>query len=181
MEALDYIVKSGRALYVGLSNYDGEQMLRASSILKELKTPFIINQNSYNMLNRTVENNGLLESAKKDGKGVICFSPLAQGVLTDKYLNGIPDDSRIKRDGRFLHESDVAESIISRVRELNRLAESRGQTMAQMALSWILRSDAVTSVLVGASRPAQILDCLKCLDNTSFTQEELKQIDRLTL
>lgn len=180
MGALDSIVKSGKALYVGISNYDGPTMLKASEILKELKTPFIINQNSYNMFNRTIENNGLKSSAPADGKGIITFSPLAQGVLTDRYLNGIPADSRIKKDGRFLHESDVNDEKMAKVRALSQIAVERGQTMAQFALSWILKDDDITSVLVGASRPEQILDSIKCIENKSFTEEELKKIDEIT-
>ena len=180
MGALDSIVKSGKALYVGISNYDGPTMLKASEILKELKTPFIINQNSYNMFNRTIENNGLKSSAPADGKGIITFSPLAQGVLTDRYLNGIPADSRIKKDGRFLHESDVNDEKMTKVRALSQMAAERGQTMAQFALSWILKDDDITSVLVGASRPEQILDSIKCIENKSFTEEELKKIDEIT-
>lgn len=180
MGALDSIVKSGKALYVGISNYDGPTMLKASEILKELKTPFIINQNSYNMFNRTIENNGLKSSAPADGKGIITFSPLAQGVLTDRYLNGIPADSRIKKDGRFLHETDVNDEKMAKVRALSQMAAERGQTMAQFALSWILKDDDITSVLVGASRPEQILDSIKCIENKSFTEEELKKIDEIT-
>ncbi len=181
MSALDQIVRSGKALYVGISNYDGETMLRAKAILEELKTPFIINQNCYNILNRTIENNGLKKEAKKAGKGVITFSPLAQGVLTDKYFNGIPKDSRIGRDGRFLHASDVNESRMQMVMALNEMALQRGQTLAQFALSWILKDDEITSVLIGASRPSQIEDCVRCIENTHFSEDELKKIDEISL
>lgn len=181
MLALDQIVRSGKALYVGISNYDGETMLRAKAILEELRTPFIINQNCYNILNRTIENNGLKKEAKKAGKGVITFSPLAQGVLTDKYFNGIPKDSRIGRDGRFLHPSDVNEERMNIVLQLNGMASQRGQTLAQFALSWILKDDEITSVLIGASRPSQIEDCVKCIANTHFTEEELKKIDEISI
>lgn len=181
MGALDQIVKSGKALYVGLSNYDGETMLKASKILKSLNTPFIINQNKYNIFDRTIENNGLKESAPNDDKGIITFSPLSQGVLTDRYINGIPADSRIARDGRFLHAEDVNEQKISKVLRLNEIAKERGQSLAQFALSWILKDDAITSVLIGASKPSQILDCIKCIDNTSFTSEELAAIDACSL
>ena len=156
MLALDQIVRSGKALYVGISNYDGEYMKQAAEILEDLKCPFVINQNRYNIFDRTVENNGLLEAAKEKGKGVIAFSPLAQGMLTDKYLNGIPEDSRIKRDGRFLHASDLTETRMQQIKSLNEIAKRRGQTLAQMALSWILRDETVASVLIGASRPQQI-------------------------
>lgn len=180
MLALDQIVRSGKALYVGISNYDGETMKKATQILKELGTPFIINQNCYNMLNRTIENNGLKKEAPLAGKGIITFSPLAQGLLTDRYLNGIPEDSRIARDGRFLHASDVNDQRMAQIVALNEMAKERGQSLAQFALSWILKDDDITSVLIGASRPAQILDCIKCIDNTNFTQEELDKINAIT-
>ena len=173
MGALDQIVKSGKALYVGLSNYDGETMHKATEILKELHTPFIINQNRYNIFDRTIENNGLKKTAPAAGKGIITFSPLAQGMLTDRYLNGIPKDSRIMTDGRFLHESDVNEKRMQQVMALNDVAKERGQTLAQMALSWNLKDGDITSVLIGASRPEQITDCMKCIENTTFSQEEL--------
>lgn len=181
MLALDQIVKSGKALYVGISNYDGATMLKAKAILEELHTPFIINQNCYNMFNRTIENNGLKAEAPKAGKGVITFSPLAQGLLTNRYINGIPADSRIAKDGRFLHESDVNEKRLSQIIALNEMAKERGQSLAQFALSWILKDSDVTSVLIGASRPSQITDCVKCIENTSFTEEELKKIDGITI
>lgn len=180
MGALDQIVKSGKALYVGISNYDGETMLKAAEILKSMNTPFIINQNCYNMFNRTIENNGLKDLAPKSGKGIITFSPLAQGLLTNRYLNGIPTDSRIGKGGLFLHESDVNEKRLSQITALNEIATKRGQTLAQLALSWILKDDDITSVLIGASRPSQILDCVKCIENTTFTEDELKQIDLIT-
>ena len=181
MLALDQIVRSGKALYVGISNYDGKTMLKAKAILEELHTPFIINQNRYNIFDRTIENNGLKEEAPKAGKGIITFSPLAQGMLTDRYINGIPADSRIAKDGRFLHESDVNEKRISQVLALNEMAKDRGQTLAQFALSWILKDSDITSVLIGASRPSQITDCVKCIDNTVFTEEELKKIDEISI
>lgn len=181
MNALDQIVKSGKALYVGISNYDGETMLKAAKILEDLHTPFIINQNCYNMLNRTIENNGLKTVAPRTGKGIITFSPLAQGLLTDRYLKGIPKDSRIAKDGRFLHESDVNAQRMAQINALNEIAKERNQTLAQLALSWILKDDDITSVLIGASRPAQILDCVKCINNTSFTAEELAKINQITI
>ena len=180
MEALAQIVHSGKALYVGLSNYDGPTLEHAEKILKELRVPFIINQNSYNILNRTIENNGLKETSAKLGKGIICFSPLAQGLLTNRYLNGIPEDSRIKTDGRFLKTENV-EANKERLLKLNEIAKARGQTLAEMALAWILKDNAVTSVLVGASKPEQILDNIKALENTRFSSEELAEIDRLSL
>lgn len=181
MLALDQIVKSGKALYVGISNYDGPTMLKAAEILKELHTPFIINQNCYNMFNRTIENNGLKEEAPKAGKGVITFSPLAQGMLTNRYLKGIPADSRVAKSGIFLKESDITEKRLSQILALNEMAAERGQTLAQFALSWILKDNDITSVLIGASRPEQITDCIKCIDNTSFTAEELEKINAITI
>ena len=181
MLALDQIVRSGKALYVGISNYDGETMTRAAAILKDLNCPFVINQNSYNIFNRTIENNGLKKAAAREGKGVISFSPLAQGMLTDKYLNGIPEDSRIKRDGRFLHADMLTPERLKQIGELNDMALQRGQSLAQMALSWILKDDEVTSVLIGASRPEQILDNLKIVGAPKFTAEELKRIDEISL
>lgn len=181
MTALDQIVKSGKALYVGISNYDGPTMMKAAQILKELHTPFIINQNCYNMFNRTIENNGLKAEAPKAGKGIITFSPLAQGLLTNRYLNGIPKDSRIARSGIFLKESDVNEKRLSQILALNKMAAQRGQTLAQFALSWILKDNDITSVLIGASRPEQILDCIRCMENTTFTAEELQKIDAITV
>ena len=177
MLALDQIVRSGKALYVGISNYDGVHMKQAAEILEDLKCPFVINQNRYNIFDRTVENNGLLEAAKEKGKGVIAFSPLAQGMLTDKYIDGIPEDSRIKRDGRFLHASDLTETRMQQIKSLNEIAKRRGQTLAQMALSWILKDETVASVLIGASRPQQILDNLKIVDAPAFTTEELEEIE----
>ena len=178
MGALAQIVRSGKALYVGLSNYDGPTLERAAAILKEERVPFIINQNCYNIFDRTVENNGLKDMSEKLGKGMICFSPLAQGLLTDKYLNGIPEDSRVKRDGRFLHEADVA-ARIEQIKALNEIAASRGQSLAQMALSWVLRDGKVTSVLIGASRPEQILDNIKIVGHTEFSKEELDKIEKI--
>lgn len=180
MGALDQIVKSGKALYVGISNYDGKTMKKAAKILSDLKTPFVINQNKYNIFDRTIETNGLKKTAPAEGKGIITFSPLAQGLLTDRYLNGIPEDSRIGKNTPFLRKEALTESKISKIKGLNKIAESRGQTLAQMALSWILKDDAITSVLIGASKPSQITDCIKCIEKTSFTAEELKQIDRLS-
>ena len=179
MMALNTAVKSGKALYAGLSNYDGETMKRAAAILRELKCPFVINQNNYSIFNRTIETNGLKAAAVEEGLGIIAFSPLAQGMLTNKYFHGIPEDSRIRRDGRFLKESDLTEKRLEQIRALNELAAERGQTLAQMALSWVLRDGAVTSVLIGASRPSQILDNIGVVGKTSFTAEELNRIDEI--
>lgn len=181
MWALDSIVKSGKALYVGLSNYDGETMKRAARILDELHCPFVINQNRYSIFDRTVERNGILDSAIEAQKGMIIFSPLAQGLLTNRYLNGIPDDSRVKTDGRFLKESAISAQQLERIKGLNRIAQNRGQTLAQMALSWVYSRQGITSVLIGASRPEQITENLEMTKNLHFTEEELKEIDRIAL
>lgn len=178
MWALDQIVKSGKALYVGLSNYDGETMQKAADILNELHCPFIINQNRYSILDRTVEKNGLLDSAIERRKGAIIFSPLAQGLLTNRYLGGIPSDSRVKTDGRFLSEEKVNINI-QKIRKLNKIAENRGQTLAQMALAWVYSKDGVTSVIIGASKPEQIKENLKMTENITFSTEELDEIDKI--
>lgn len=181
MWALDSIVKSGKALYVGLSNYDSETMLRAAEILNELHCPFIINQNRYSIFDRTVEKNGILKACRDAKKGMIVFSPLAQGLLTDRYLNGIPEDSRVKTDGRFLNERSVSEEKLDKIRQLNEVAKERGQTLAQMALAWIYSRAGITSVLIGASKPEQILENLRMTENLSFSNEELAQIDKIAL
>ena len=180
MGALAQAVTEGKALYVGLSNYNGAAMEQAAEILTGLHCPFIINQNRYSIFDRTIEQNGLKETAARLQKGIIAFSPLAQGMLTDRYLHGIPEDSRIKKDGRFLHETDLTEKRLHQISALNEIASGRGQTLAEMALSWILRDGIVTSVLIGASKPAQILDNIKALDNTSFSEAEQAQIDQIT-
>ena len=177
MEALAQIVRSGKALYIGLSNYDGATLERATAILDELHVPFIINQNRYSIFNRMIEENGLKAAAGKLKKGVICFSPLAQGLLSDRYLNGIPEDSRVKKDGRFLKESQIDDDTIEKIKKLNAIAKDRGQTLAQMALAWVLKDDVITSVLIGASKPQQILDNCKAIENTSFTDDELQAIE----
>ena len=180
MLALSQIVKSGKALYIGISNYDGENMKKASDILKELNVPFIINQNRYNIFDRRVESNGLLKAAESEGKGVICFSPLDQGRLTDRYLDGIPAGSRASKN-HCLKTSQITPELIAKVKGLRDIAANRGQSLAQMALSWVLKDTAVTSVLIGASSSEQILDDLKCVDNTEFSAEELKMIDDIVL
>lgn len=181
MGALAQAVLSGKALYVGLSNYDGETLEKASAILQEMRCPFIINQNRYSIFDRGIEENGLKETAEKLEKGIIAFSPLAQGMLTNRYLNGIPADSRVKTDGRFLNEASLTEERLIQIKNLNELAGQRGQTLAEMALSWILKDGQVTSVLIGASKPSQILDNIGALKNTSFSEEELKKIDSFSL
>ncbi len=178
--ALETAVTSGRALYVGLSNYDGPTLERAAAMLAERHVPFIINQNRYNIFDRTIERNGLKEAGKKLGKGLITFSPLDQGLLTNRYLNGIPADSRIAHDARFLNASALTDDRMKQIRALNELAQSRGQSLAEMSLAWLLHDDAVTTVLVGASKPQQILDDLAALDNTDFSADELSKIDEIS-
>lgn len=179
MLALDSIVKSGKALYVGISNYNKAQTEAAMKILRELKTPFIINQRRYSLFERNIEEDGLKHFAAENGCGIIAFTPLAQGVLTDKYLNGIPEDSRIRKDGRFLKESAITEEKLKQVRALNEVAAERGQSLAEMALSWVLRDGEVTSVLIGASKPQQILENVKIVGHTSFSEEELVRIEAI--
>lgn len=181
MGALNQAVKSGKALYVGLSNYDGITLKKACTILEDLKCPFIINQNPYNIFNRSVEENGLKNQSEIDGKGIIAFSPLAQGMLTNRYLNGIPSDSRIVTDGRFLNEGNITSHKLTQINSLNEIAKSRGESLAQMALKWVLKDDVVTSVLVGASKPEQILDNLKVINSAPFTEEQLRKIDEIAL
>ena len=181
MWALDGIVKSGKALYVGLSNYDGPTMQEAARILEELHCPFVINQNRYSILDRTIEKNGLFDSAISHKKGMIIFSPLAQGLLTNRYLCGIPEDSRVRTDGRFLNERSLSSEMLDKIAKLDKIAQDRGQTLAQMALSWVYSHDGITSVLIGASKPEQITENLKMTENTSFTQQELDEIDKIVL
>ncbi len=177
--ALDQIVRSGKALYIGISNYNKEQTIAIAQLFKEMGTPFIINQRKYSMFVRDIEKDGLKDYAAAHGIGIITFCPLAQGLLTDRYINGIPEDSRIRRDGRFLKENAVNEETLDKVRKLGALAKERGQSLAQMALAWILRDGDITSVLIGASRPSQILDNIGMVGNTSFSEEERKQIDQI--
>ena len=177
--ALAQIVNSGKALYVGLSNYDGETLEQAAKILDELKVPFIINQNRYSIFDRTIENNGLKDMAGKLKKGIISFSPLAQGLLSDRYLNGIPSDSRIVTDGRFLNENNLTEKKLEAIKKLNDIAKERNQSLAQMALSWVLKDEVMTSVLIGASKSSQVLDNISAIENTVFSEEELKKIDEI--
>ncbi len=181
MWALDQIVKSGKALYAGLSNYDGKTMEKAAAILNELHCPFVINQNRYSILDRTPEKNGILKSAQKCKKGMIIFSPLAQGLLSDRYLNGIPSDSRVITDGRFLKETSISAELLEKLIKLNAIAKKRGQTLAQMALSWVYAHEGITSVLIGASKPEQIKENIKMIDNTKFTSEEFLEIDGIVL
>ena len=181
MGALAHAVRSGKALYAGLSNYDGEHLEAAAGILKDLNCPFVINQNRYSIFDRTIEKNGLKETAAKLKKGIIAFSPLAQGLLTNRYLKGIPEDSRIKTDGRFVKEFALSQQRLAQIQKLDELAKQRGQTLAEMALAWVLRDGIVTSVLIGASKPQQILDNVKAIENTAFSEEELKLIEEIYL
>ena len=180
MMALDTAVKSGKALYAGISRYDLEHTRQAMEILKELKCPFIIHQTRYSIFDRHIETDGVKSFTAQNGCGIITFSPLAQGLLTDKYLKGIPEDSRIKTDGRFLHADQLTPEKLAQITALNELAKNRGQTLAQMALSWVLRDGEVTSVLIGASKPEQILENLEIVGHTSFTEEELRAIDAIS-
>jgi L-glyceraldehyde 3-phosphate reductase len=178
MRALDYIVRSGRALYIGISNYQPEQARHAAQILRELGTPCLIHQPSYNMFNRWVED-GLLSVLVDDGIGCIAFSPLAQGLLTDKYLGGIPDGSRASKPHGFLKPANITAEKLAKVRSLNDLAQTRGQTLAQMALAWVLRHEAMTSVLIGASRVGQVDDAVGALNNLRWTDDELGSIETI--
>ena len=179
MGALASAVQQGKALYAGISNYDGETTARAAAILKELHCPFIINQSRYSIFDRTIEKNGLKAYAAAHGVGIIAFSPLAQGLLTDKYLHGVPADSRIKKSGVFLKESALTPERLAQIAALNELAAARGQTLAQMALSWVLKDSGVTSVLIGASRPQQIVENAAIVNAAPFTQQELDEIERI--
>ena len=176
MAALDLIVRQGKALYAGISNYRPEEAAKAIQLLKELGTPCLIHQPKYSMYERWVED-GLLDLLGNEGVGCIPFSPLAQGLLTDKYLKGIPADSRAAKPHGFLQAEQVTEEKINQLNQLNAIAQNRGQKLAQMALSWILRDERITSVLVGASRPEQLADSLKCLDNIEFSAAELQDIE----
>lgn len=178
-EALDGIVRSGKALYIGISNYNKEQTIAIADIFKRKGTPFIINQRRYSLFDRAIEQDGLKDYASKNGIGIITFCPLAQGLLTDRYLHGIPEDSRIRTDGRFLKENAINEETLQKIRKLNAIAQGRAQTLAQMALAWILRDRDITSVLIGASRVSQIVDNIKMLDNLRFNQKELEAIDQV--
>lgn len=178
MGALSDIVKQGKALYVGLSNYHAEETKKAAAILKANGTPLLIHQPRYSMLDRWVEEDGLLDTLEEVGAGCICFSPLAQGVLTNKYLHGIPAGSRATKN-HFLKESSITDELIHKVSKLNEIAQDRGQTLAEMALSWVLRKDRVTTVLIGASRTEQIEDNVKIVENLNFTEDELQSIEQI--
>jgi L-glyceraldehyde 3-phosphate reductase len=178
MAALDLIVRQGKALYAGISNYPAEEAAKAIAILKNLGTPCLIHQPKYSMFVRDPEE-GLLDVLGNSGVGCIPFSPLAQGLLTDKYLHGIPEDSRAAKSTGFLQKSQITEERLSQIKQLNDLAIKRGQTLAQMALAWLLKDNRVTSVLIGASRAEQLADSLKALDNIQFSADELGQIETI--
>ena len=180
MMALDTAVKSGRALYAGLSNYDNATARKAATILKELRCPFVLNQVRYSIFDRHIEADKLEQAAADEGFGIICFSPLAQGLLTDRYLDGIPADSRIGKGGPFLKREQLTEEKLGQIRALNEIALSRNQSLSQLALSWVLRAESVTSVLIGASSPEQIEQNLGILQAPAFTADELAKIDAIT-
>lgn len=177
MGALDQIVRSGKALYAGISSYNSERTRQAVAILKDLGTPCIIHQPSYNMINRWVEKDGLKATLGELGVGSIAFTPLAQGMLTDKYLKGVPDGSRATQK-KSLKPEFLSEKTINNIRELDKIAHRRGQSLAQMALAWVLRNGGITSALIGASRPQQVIDCVGAIENLEFTEAELAEIDR---
>jgi L-glyceraldehyde 3-phosphate reductase len=179
MGALDQIVRSGRALYAGISSYNSERTREAARILRDLGTPCLIHQPSYSILNRWIERDGLLDTLEAEGIGSIVFSPLAQGMLTNRYLGGIPEGSRATR-GKSLNPDLVSEPARERLRGLNEIAEARGQSLAQMALAWVLRGGRVTSALIGASRPEQVVDCVGALASQEFSADELARIDALS-
>jgi len=181
MEALYQIVRSGKALYVGISNYNCEQTAAALKIARKMKLPLIVNQRRYSIFDRKIEREGTKDLCAREGLGIIAFSPLAQGLLTDKYIHGIPENSRVARDGRYLHRDDITEEKIARIQRLNELANDRGQSLAQMALSWILRDGEVCSVLIGASRPEQIIENARVSEKSVFTEEEIRIIDENSL
>jgi len=181
MEALYQIVRSGKALYVGISNYNCEQTAAALKIARKMKLPLIVNQRRYSIFDRKIEREGTKDLCAREGLGIIAFSPLAQGLLTDKYIHGIPENSRVARDGRYLHKDDITEEKIARIQRLNELANDRGQSLAQMALSWILRDGDVCSVLIGASRPEQIIENARISEKSAFTEEEIRIIDENSL
>lgn len=180
MEALAQIVRSGKALYAGISNYNKEYTERAIAIMQELHCPLIVNQRRYSIFDRGIEQDGVKAYCKEAGMGIIAFSPLAQGLLTDKYLQGIPQDSRIARDPRFLKESALTPERLEQIRALNEIAAERGQTLAQMALSWILKDDEVCSVLIGASRPEQITENASIVENCEFSIDEINRIEKIS-
>lgn len=181
MMALDQAVKSGKALYAGISNYDTKTTKKAIEIMKELRCPFVINQVCYNIFNRTIEEDGLKEYAKEAGMGLIAFSPLSQGLLTNRYINGVPSDSRIGGESVFLGVNDLSSKKLEQIKALNEIAQNRGQTLAQMALSWVLKDEEITSVIIGASKVSQVLDNVGAIHKCEFTQEEIKLINHISI
>ncbi len=179
MLALNQAVVSGKALYAGISNYDAQTTVKAVEIMKELKCPFVVNQVAYSMINRGMDSDNLFKVAQENGLGLVIFSPLAQGLLTDRYFNGIPNDSRIMTDGRFLTKESVNEKLVFNLKKLNDIAKERGQSLSQMALSWVLNREEVTTVLIGTSKTAQLKDNLECIKNTQFSKEQLQKIDEI--
>lgn len=178
MGALDQIVRSGKALYVGVSQYDDALTRKAAKLLKDMGTPFLIHQPRYNMMDRWVED-GLLDALEETGLGSIVFSPLEQGILTGKYLNGIPEDSRAKKDGSYLNENQITEEVVAKAQKLNAIAQERGQSLAQMAIAWLLKDKRVTSVLVGVSKVSQLKDNIAALDKLEFSSSELQEIETI--
>ncbi len=177
MGALDQIVRSGKALYAGISSYNSKRTREAAAILADLGTPCLIHQPSYSMINRWIEEDGLLDTVDELGIGTIVFSPLSQGMLTNKYLQGVPEDSRLSK-GKSLRQEFMNDETLENIRALNEIAKSRGQSLAQMAIAWVLRSDKVTTALIGASRPEQITDCVGAVKNLEFSDSELSEIDK---
>ncbi len=180
--ALDSLVKTGKVLYVGVSNYNKEQTDAAMKIFKRLQTPFIVNQSRFSLLDRKIERTGLLSYVKEKGLGLLTFSPLAQGILTGKYTENIPSDSRVVTDGRYLKAEDVENALLcDKVRRLSEIAAERGQTMTQLALSWVLHNEAVTGVIIGASKTKQLDENIAALENTRFSEDEIKRINEITI
>ncbi len=175
--ALDNAVRQGKTLYVGISNYNRQQTEEIAQIFRELRTPFVVNQPSYSMLNRWIERDGLDKSAKENGVGLAVFSPLYQGFLTNKYLGGVPRDSRVGKGETWIG-SELNDEMVSRLNSLNAIAEKRGQKLSQMALSWVLHNEAVTTVIIGASRPEQIIENAACIEKLDFTDEEISEIEK---
>lgn len=179
MGTLDLLVRQGKALYVGLSNYHPAEAAKALAILKDLGTPCLIHQPKYSMFERWVEEEGLLDLLEQEGVGCIPFSPLAQGMLTNKYLKGIPQDSRAAKGHGALQETELTQERLDKIKRLHKLAQEREQSLAQMALAWLLKDKRVTSVLIGVSKPEQLIDSLRCLNNTSFSETELNSIEEI--
>jgi L-glyceraldehyde 3-phosphate reductase len=180
MGALDHIVRSGKALYAGISSYNSKRTRAAVAILNDLGTPCVIHQPSYSMLNRWVERDGLKDTLQELGVGSIAFSPLAQGMLSTKYLSGVPENSRAAQD-KSLSPNMLSEQALSNIRQLNEIAKARGQTLAQMAIAWVLREGGITTALIGASKPAQITDCAGAINNLNFTPEDIVNIDKYAM